>query len=214
MDKKFNELDKKKKIEHIWYYYKIHIIVSIIILVVLVQTITGIINRKTSILGVDLIGTAIASDKVASMEKDATTALTSNVKEQVDINFLQYDKKGDTTMNSATRDKLTVTIAAGDLDVVVMDKDMFLDCMSQGYFLKLNDIKELSDLEKSGYQFVKGQSKEQGDSSEYIYGIDIDKCPALKSLSFSNGNKVIGIIANTKRKDTAVKFIQWLIREK
>lgn len=213
MGNKFSELDTKKKMEHIWYYYKIHIIVSIIVVIVLVQSIISAANRKTPILSVDFVGTRITNEKLINLGNEATKFMTNKPKEEVDLNFLTYDKKGDPSMNSATQNKLTVTIAAGDLDVIIMDKDEFNSWMDEGYLLKLDDIKECADLSKYDLKVVKGKASKQGDSTEHNYGIEVDKVKAIKNLNYDSDNKVLGIISNTKRKDSAVKFIQWLISE-
>ena len=138
--------------------------------------------------------------------------------------------------------KAMVLVAAGDIDVYILDRDTYFRYAKQGVFLNLDDIapKLGADMEKNK-EFITGIKEDEdplgasgtkddkssgsgtgtaadtaGDSNvevqTHLYGIDVSDSTVLKETGVLGNDKIAAIFAGTKQIDKAEKFIEFLMK--
>ncbi len=208
----FKNMTTKEKVEYIWDYYKVHIIVSILVIYLLVSFTSSIINRKDYVLNIALIGKYMDFDRQSEFSKKVTKELIGDPsgKKQASIDFYRFVKgpNGNFTLDPASTQKLMARMGAQDIDVIVLDKNNFDILARQGAFLRLDKVKELN---LSGLNVAKVE-KPSGELKPGVYGIYVGwNNEYLKNLGYDYNDKIIAIMANGQRKDLAIKFVKWLL---
>lgn len=208
----FRNMTTKEKVEYIWDYYKVHIIVSILVIYLLVSFTNSIINRKDYVLNVALIGKYMDSDRQSEFSKKVTKELIGDpsAKKQASIDFYRLVKgtNGNLTLDPASTQKLMARMGAQDIDVIVLDKNNFDILAREGAFLRLDKAKELN---LSGLNVAK-VNEPSGELKPGVYGIYVGwNNKYLRNLGYDYNDKIIAIMANGQHKDLAIKFVKWLL---
>lgn len=210
----FKDMSFLEKMEYIWDYYKVHILVGFFIIFILVAFINTMVNKKEYILNIALLGQYIDYDKEAKFDKEITQEIigNSNGKKQAFVDFYRLIKDSDGTyvLDAPSFEKLMVRIGSGQIDVMIVDKKYFNIFVDQGAFLCLNDLKDL-DLEKLHLAEVNSSLK----IKPGVYGIYIDNDNKyLDYLGYDYKNKIIVIMNKDQHKELSIKFIKWLLNIK
>jgi len=195
MDKK----QMKKRFENFWYYYKWHTIIAIpIIISIIFVLLPGKAKTKEFPCNAILTGTYLNDSKRVEIEK----------KEQLNIRFLPMGEGISKDIENASIQKIMVSSAAGDYDLLIADKELFNSLANQGAFLELDDLIKINSLNDKSLRFVK--TKVNSENVEHIYGIELNENKYLQDAKYDVKNKVVGIYANTKERNRAVRFITFL----
>lgn len=204
------DMNTKQKIDYIWYYYKVHIIVTLIAIFLIGTFVSDKINSKNYVLSFTVIGSSFNVDQQDEMQKEVTKLLLGKTdgKDQAYIDFMPLYKNssGELTLQPELQQKFIVKMAAGEIDVAALDKNMFASLAANGGLVKLGDLKG---LELNNNTTVKA-TNETG--SEGVYGIDISSNAKLKEMNYDTENKVLCVTYKSENKDMAVKFINWLLK--
>jgi len=209
MKEKMKGMTFQEKTIYILSYYKFHIAVIIVLIAIIVSIPMSIINRKVSVLNITLVGNSIDSNKQAQLETKAEDALINTDKKNKEISFDLIQ----TVDESSAMQKLEVSIAAQDIDLLIIDKKDFDASVKQGMFLKLSSIPNFSNIHVPDSSLVKGKVNNL-DKTDEAYGIKADNLPMLKYLNFDSTDKVMCIVSNSKHVDTAIAFLKWLYQSK
>ena len=204
------DMNRKQKIDYIWDYYKVHIIVGLIVIIFSGIFISESINKKNYVFNFTIVGNCIDTSKQEKLEKEATKLLVGKTdsKDQVLFDFIYQNKKDDGTLelDSAMQQKLIIRTAVGEIDAAVLDENLFRQFAAQGAVLKLDG---LNGLEPGNMEKVKTKG---GSGVEETYGIRADSIQKLKNISYDSQGKILCIIAKTEDPAAAVKFINWLVK--
>lgn len=204
------DMNTKQKIDYVWYYYKIHIIVAIVIIIFCGMFISDKINSKNYVFDFTVIGSSINSDIQNSTQKEATSLLLGKTdgKDQVLFDFILQSKNanGEVELGSSMQQKFVVKMAVGEIDVIALDKKLFSELASQGALVKLSD---LNGLELNDAVEVSAKNKA---GEENVYGIEISNSKKLKSMGYDLDNKILCVVEKTKNIDMSVKFVNWIIK--
>jgi hypothetical protein len=207
-------MSRKEKVHYIWYYYKIHIIGSILLIMAVTSFIVDAVNTKDVLLNVTLMGKYVDSEKLESLEKKTTEELVKDPKNKTEIRY-DYLSKSDDPRDQFTPvslQKLTASVAAADIDILILDKNDFEIYAKQGMFLPLTSIPEFASIDLKDYETIKYSNKEN-DIKEDIYAINIAGLPILKDISFDTKDKVLGVISNSKHLNKTVEFLNWFFSQ-
>jgi hypothetical protein len=214
---KMANMSKKEKASYIWEYYRYHIIGTIVAIIFVTSFVSGILKQKESILGVTLVGKTIDTAKFEELKNKTNAEIIKDDpknKKTVSYEYMTITDNAMDEYSRASRDKLTVTIAANELDVVILDKATYDSYVKQGMFLRLDTLAQYSNSLLKNYPPVKGKIEAEGsDNSEGVYGINVENLPILNSLKFDSKDKVLCIITNTKRLDKSIEYINWLLSQ-
>ncbi|SNX52715.1 ABC transporter substrate-binding protein [Thermoanaerobacterium sp. RBIITD] len=213
-NKWMKDMTFKEKIDYIWDYYKIHMIVGTVVLILVISFINSAINSKDYVFDFSMLGTTINLDKQSSFEYIVTKELlgTNPGKKQALVEFYMLSKgnNGKLQLDPPSTQKLMVKIAAGEVSVMALDRDYFEIFAKQGVFTNLDNVKELN---------LNNLKTEKLGSTDKIsagtYGIDIGSSNKyLDAIGYDYKDKIIAIVSNTKNKDLAIKFMKWLLNIK
>ena len=120
----------KQKLAYFWYYYKWHVIISVIIIGMLVSFIYQFVNRKDTAFNAVLLNASLL-DQMSSEQPDFLTDFAE--KEGIDLNTsditfdtsirIVEDSMDEVSVTSTQ--KLMVYVAANELDSMITDFDSF-----------------------------------------------------------------------------------------
>ncbi len=151
----FKDLSFKKKLEHIWEYYKIPILT-----VLLLCFIGGtwlydakLKPRKDLYSGVAVLDYRLPEfydDTLYNYINDGLELTDTNA--EVTVNYF-YDDPGETDFLSGMLEKFAAMLLSGDVNIMVMDKDSMLEYAAEDYLLDLSCVysaEELNRMEEEG----------------------------------------------------------------
>ncbi|USK36757.1 hypothetical protein LIT25_26965 (plasmid) [Bacillus sp. F19] len=198
-----------KKLDNIWYHYKIHIIYGLFILMAIIPLIFFNEGEKPSALNVAVIGNTIDIKEQQALQDKATSAvLEGQSKSEIKLNIWPMNGSLTSSSNNSIYQKLLTQIGAKDIDIVVLDKNDFLLMAQQDAFFRMDNNKEISNLLNNKEIDTVSLNRENS-----IIGIDFTDNLLLSNAGFITENKIIGILTNSENKETAIKFVKWLVNK-
>ncbi len=230
----------KKRWEYIWEYYKIHLIVAVLILVLLVQGIVTACTRKDAVFTGILINTVPTNSNSSFMEDLQDYMGVNGKKEQISFstNIIMTDAPAD---KAVAVQSILASVAIQELDMITAPVDAFQTCAynSSNLFADLRNYLDTSDLEKFADRlyYIDGAIIEklnapvgtEMDLTQLTYpdphkpetmenpipvGIDVsDRTAYISSYFLPNNTYYLGMITNTTRPETVLQFIDFLFSE-
>jgi hypothetical protein len=196
-------MSRKEKIEYIWDYYKLHIISVIVVIAVIASFIHGQLTKIDYVVNVTIIGNAINESKKEEAEKKFTSLVVKEgeQRKQALIDVIATDKS---ELSYEMMQKFVVRIAAGEIDVVILDKGFFDSFVKQDMFIPLKSISQinLSDIKQNKIE-ASGST-----NNKAVYAISIEGNKELEAMGYDTKNKVLGIMASSKNKDNGIKVFK------
>lgn len=199
------------KLENFFHYHKLHIIISIVVVVLLFFSIRSCVNQIPTDFTMVFYGDIYGQDQTA-VETDVKERLPGIVAPSVQfISSVAEDPQ----YQYASQMKFVAMIAASEVDIVIMDKDTFELYMVRGMFLPLDDkIDELGFPEESyieGSEIIEEtEDGEQIKGPSQVYGIDISENKFIKDSNIYAKSAFVAIVRNSERMDRAFEFINSL----
>ncbi|HHW58297.1 MAG TPA: extracellular solute-binding protein [Clostridia bacterium] len=211
----FKNMTVREKVEYIWDYYKVHIIIGILVIYLLGTFTSSVLNRKEYVLNIAFVGKYMDFDRLNEFSKEVTKELVGDPsgKKQASIDFYRLVKgpNGNFTLDPASTQKLMARMGAQDIDVIILDKNNFDILASQGAFLRLDEVKELN---LSGLNVAKVEEP-SNEVKPGVYGIYVGwNNKYLKNLGYDYNDKIVAIISNSLHKELAIRFVKWLLNIK
>jgi hypothetical protein len=204
-----DKVQLKEKAENFWYYYKVHTIVVVVLIVIVTIGILSAVSRKDSALNVTILGHLVNDEKRQNLQNEVTSKLIKNSKQEISLNFMAFDKDSKDEASIAVVQKIVAMVSMKDLDILIADREVFDSYAKQGMFLRLDTVNGLSMLKNNGIKFINSRA-EGKDTEDVPYGIDVADNKILLGMDYDSDNKVLGIVANTKRMDLTLQFLKWM----
>jgi len=213
--KKTNPILKKLgidqgKLTNNLYYFRTHIIVGIILLLTVIFSVRSCVNRVIPDLNLVFMGDIYCSD--ADKLQEDLKANISGVNAVGIENLLMSgsQEKQDPQVQIAMMQKAMILVAAGDIDVFIVDKVNFDRYVVQGGFMKLDDFAAQFNVpEEKQYK----SRIEEEDKKDYIYGFNVLDSKILKDATVTGKQMIAVISVKVKNYDYAVKFIELLLKK-
>jgi hypothetical protein len=205
----------EEKLKNSLYYFRIHIIVGIIILVTVIFSIRGCVNRVDPDLYLVFMGEIYCSE-TEQLEEDVKSKMPGIEAVGIEnILISRAQEKQDPQVQMAMLQKAGVLMAVGDVDVFILDEINFKRFAKQGAFKKLDELASELNLEedKVYVEKIEEEDKEGRISivDEGVYGIDVSDSKILED-SKTVGSEMIAVISiRSKNYDNSVEFIKQLI---
>ncbi|MGH4139177.1 hypothetical protein [Clostridium sp.] len=201
-------LTRKKKIQYIWDYYKIHIIVTIIVLLSIIGFIHGQITKINYEFNLTIIGSNFDVDKIEKFEKTLTPIVIKNgtEKQSARIEIMPVDRLTDGKTQSATQymQKFQAELSANLIDLLIMSKSDYVAFQKQGMCLKLDNVQGIN------LSHLKAEELERA-SDKGVYGIDLQDSKILTEFGVKSDGMILCIPVNTKQKDKAILTAKWIL---
>ncbi len=204
------------KLKNNLYYFRIHIIVGIIILATVIFSVRGCVNRVDPDLYLVFMGEIYCSE-TEQLEEDIISKIPGVEAVSIEnILISRAQEKQDPQVQMAMLQKAGVLMAVGDVDVFILDNINFEKFAKQGAFIKLDEIVSKLNLEEDKvYEGKIEEEDKEGRISivdEGIYGIDVSDSKILAD-SKTAGKEMIAVISiRSKHYDNSVEFIKQLIQ--
>ena len=235
-DENLHSLHGGKKLQYIWDYYKLPLTLLCIVLYIIGYVIYGRLTHKDTILYTALVNVSAGEDLTRGLGRDFLDYLkldpSENKPELYTGLYLTDDERNEYHQYTyASRMKIQAAIDGERMDVVLMNREAF-DAFSQSGYLY--DLEELLRSENPGlYELLSSDLvgnivilednsmdmlfdpslAYSAETKEAFYGIDLSRTSLIGQAGF--GEPVyLGIVANSPRVDTALKYLQYLFAEK
>ena len=220
--------------DYFWDYYKVHVIVAVVLIFGIVTLVRDIVNQKPDAVNVSIINAAGISD---------ASSLQAGFAEYENIDTTKYNVAIDSTsaINLKNPDSYTIAhseriysmIAAHDLDVIMADTDVFDNYAKNEMFIDLREYFSEEELNALGdnifyvdtadYHSNEDPFEEENDSSkedgaEVVHelipvGIILKDNAHLKSLEYYQySTPVAGLAVASERSETGADFIRYLLK--
>lgn len=227
----FRRMDPAQKLDYIFSYYKLEIVLVLIALVVLGDIAYRQINRKEALLYSAYINISLGDDLDAALGTGFVDYVGAvQKKNEVYIYrdlYLAQDPSADNHQYAyASRLKLLASIEAKKLDIVLMNQEAY-DILSQNeYLYAIPDILAQDDplypllepymtantviLEDNSIEYNLNEADAyEAVTAEAINGIDVSTFPIFRDAGFS-GRVYLGVIGNSPRLSTVFQYIAYL----
>ena len=214
--RKWPEMDRQQKIQYLKYYYLLTAVGVILLIAVAVSLIWHVARPRTeNLLYAAVIDESLDEKKLAQVTADMSNLLGADGKRktvQIDDSF--YVKDG-------ALDKLQVYLHSQQIDVVILDRELFEEYAGYGYFESLDEVTE-EDLEKKygeAYQYAAGykedeevsfEDHETGQGEVKPYGISLSGNNRFTEMSEYIRNPVFAVAVGAKNPENALKFLEYL----
>ena len=217
--RKWPEMDRQQKIQYLKDYYLLPAVGVILLIAVAVSLIWHVARPRTeNLLYAAVIYESLDEKKLAQVTADMSNLLGADGKRktvQIDDSF--YVKDG-------ALDKLQVYLHSQQIDVVILDRELFEEYAGYGYFESLDEVTE-EDLEKKygeSYQYAAGykeddefsfEDHETGQGEVKPYGISLSGDNRFTEMSEYIKDPVFAVAVGTKNPENALKFLEYLMEE-
>ncbi|MCI8638164.1 MAG: hypothetical protein HFG41_03220 [Coprococcus sp.] len=186
----WKSLHGKQKIQYIWDYYKLPIVVFLIFLYIIGYTVHGHFSKKETLLYIGLVNVSAGEQLTTELSDGFIDFIDADAsKEELKLYtglFLTDDPHDPNhAYADASRLKILASIDDEQLDIVLMNKEAF-DAFSQNEYLC-----EIED---------------------YPEGILISQKGIFKNAGIS-GDVYLGVVKNSPRLDMAAEYINYLSSE-
>lgn len=182
----------KEKLDYLLYYYKVHVIVFILIIAAIGSFIYTEATKKSIYLDISYLGGYISEETSQNIQSSIEDILIpGDEKNIVQINSFGLENGGDIT-------KVQASIAAHEIDIAIMNKANFEKYYQADIFLDLNSISDFSSLNISDDSLVK---RDNG-----VYGIKVSNLDIFNKLDA--GDNILVVISNTENIDKIMPLLK------
>lgn len=211
---KMREMTGSQKVAYFKEYYLKKILVSIVVIGFIIYLLYTVLRPKPdTVLSLAFINYSYSTE---------VEALEAELKEFYQVNEETQEIRVDTGFDllgndSASLQKLTTYIAAGEIDIFIAPESVFLkyafsNCMSPLTDLLPTDMyTELQDkLFSCKTRLQDEETPADAMGPEGVFGIYASDTKLFSNYDLSADPPVIGVIVNTKNSDNAVRFIEYM----
>jgi len=226
----FRRLSLKKKISHIFYYYKWHMIIGAALLIFLLSVIHGALNYKKTVFEALMINSNVTAADNPSLMSDFEPEVTDldPKKERLNAEYMNLDLNSFDQMTIGTEQKILAMITAEEVDCMIGPIDVMEKYAALGAFTDLRDIitgDELEEFKKNGYEpwYFDVRDEETNKITHVLAGLKIKDAPVIKNGFTSGSGQILpyfenradsfpiyGVIINSNNKNRAVDFLYHL----
>ena len=205
--KAFKALPIKKKLEHIWLYYKWAIIVTAAVICVLVS-IAGTVanNKKETLISGIFINNSTSQEGYSHLMEDYWQYCGGNNDQKVELitsRTIHFDAEPLSQEDAAAFMIVASMIAAESLDYIITDEASLDDFLEQEVVLDLREL--LSEEALSRWDTVELEG--------ITAGLRLENTGFGKGYPLSGENSVILITANAQNRENVRRFLDYLLEE-
>jgi len=136
----FANMSRKEKFNYFWEYYRFHVIVTVLVVVILGNMIHGIVTSRSYSFYAVLINAFGLNGEVLGEEFSEMAGL-DNIKQHCNIDTSSFlDINEITSIDAALIQRLYATISASILDSIIADGFTFIYFADAGFFIDLRLI--------------------------------------------------------------------------
>lgn len=195
---KWKKMSKKQKLTYFNDYYRNKIIVILIVLGLIVSLIYTVLSPKPDVVvSIAVVNDYWNDDKTEELNKELFSYLALEAeKQEIEIDdtyFLEETGMGNEIANTQ---RLVAKFAAGDINIVIADRDKFDEFVKSDTFVKVSEV-------------VDADVPYRDKLTSGGYGISLKDSKLMKELESGKSELVLGILANAAKED--YKYISKII---
>ncbi len=199
-------------------YYKWYVLGGLVVLLIITSIVKTVVTRKDSALCVALVGASFEPDyEVFIHEFEQISGIDDKHEMSIASDYaIMPDSDGELDITS--QEKLFVTIAAGQTDVIVAPADAYARMTAFDYMLDLRDVMTEEELDRYKDRIYIAQVPEDvndpaSPTREIYAGIDISgahKVTDERWYAFTDDPVYFGLAATSVNRDMALEFFEYL----
>ena len=208
--KKWKELkDRKSKLHFLYDYYKVPILVSVIVLFLLLYTIIhGLLVTPVKMHIVLVNSDSLITECDDSIFEEIYEKTGRQDKGVIDVRTDLYVREDDTgTVDMGSREILAALFTMGDLDIYVSDPKTFEIFANQDAFI---DFGLLNDEEILSSEMIVTMEKEDGTS--FVPGILLKEGSFLHKAGYYHHDVILAAAANGDHMEESIAFIKEILK--
>ena len=201
-----------KKMEYFWYYYKIHIIIIVLLACMFGSILDGILSQKETVLSIAYINAfPNVEDEEFIQEFEIYLGLNQK-KQQVILDSTYYiDETSASPYATTYSQKFSTNAMAGKLDVVLADVAHFDYYGNHGFFQDLSNLLSADALEKYADNLYYVDLPGDESPKKVPIGIKINNAVKIsQTSSYPNTDAYFGFVTGSQRKEIALAYLQYL----
>lgn len=220
MTEEFKKMSFKKKVEHIWEYYRVNIFLTIFFLALAGSLINVIFINPAAktYAGVAFYDNYVNSDVIAELNNDFTKKFVPE-EENLQVKFSSYySSESDPTVAVDMAQKFEMLLYAKEIDIIVTGKnektgeDYFSGFAKQGLIAPLDQLyskDELDQFEQKGILLY----CQDGEGKKRPFGVCAKNTTSILKdyKGFKQEIKYVGISNITERPENAKKVLNSLV---
>lgn len=199
----------EKKLRNFFYYYKFHLIIGIIVLIVAGSFITSLVTKPEPDFYLVFAGRLFYGN--SDIIKDKITEKIPDIKHPVIDSALVGDNAANLPEYNANM-KLTALLAAGDVDVFILDRPTFEKLGKQGFLMNLDSYMKKFEIDMN--KNTKNLLRAKDEPARHLYGIDVTDKSFFKELRIIGEEKIVAISVRARRRENARRFVEYLLKNK
>lgn len=209
---------RKEKFAYFWEYYKLHVLITILALVLGGSLVYSIVTQKDTVMEAAFLNTYLATETELvpdneGMAADFTVwAGFDPDKEQTVIDTMTISYESADEMSFANIQKVMAMVSARTIDTIIAD-DAYIDhALDAGLFADLRDYfteEQIADWDSQGKILWKDLGDDDTDE-EIPIGIDIRTSKYMLSDQMPAW---FTVVSNAKHPDHALKFLEFMMEE-
>ncbi|MFC5406989.1 hypothetical protein [Cohnella soli] len=206
-------VQKQTKVGHFFYYYKIHLIVGIIVVIMASYFIKeGIDKRREAAntppanLSVSMFGNFFLADE---------TTLSANLLklvpewQRVKSTVVYVPTELKSPQDIALQQKSVLMLMTEKSELYIVDEKNFESLAAQGAFIPLDDFLKKEPLDVPENKIRKTQGEKE--SGLHAYGIDITGNPVFNGIELGGEHTIVAIRAKEDKWDDTFKLLKPLV---
>jgi len=191
---RLREMTFKEKLQHTWEYYKLHLLALIVILIIIASLINvWLINpRQKTVLFVAWNAGFAMHEQLSAVADVLAEGIVENTKRETVEVSLFFAPEGEPQSEMANTMRLTAMVAAGAIDVFILDNDLIAEYTERGLIQPLEEM--LAGLRTEDpvvyaevnerLAYVLSTSEEKNPEGR-LMGVGINNSPLLSELGLS-----------------------------
>lgn len=227
----FRDMDRAEKLEYVFAYYKAPILLCLLVLIILGSALHRGLTKKEPILYLAFANVSIGDD----LKEDLTTGFLEasgyNVRKQTvylteNLYLAEDADKLNHEYAYASNIKMMSSIQTKKQDVVWMNQEGYDLLSRKGYLLDLSEFlseNEIDELEQMKEYLTKNEVILSDNTLDFLLGetgevvqvtesmtnaLCISALPLIQAAGF-DGELYLGVIVNSPRPESVLKFIQY-----
>lgn len=199
----------KEKLDYIWEYYRIQIIIAVCVIALILSILNAFIfNPQKSIhTGMAFYGPFISQEILDNIELTMTTDLVSeNENSKVYVTNFVMDE-ADMSYSYISVQKFVAMCSAQEIDIVISPKDQFIQNANRDYFVDLSTVEGIGfPLDEMLYT-----NMEDDPDTLYPFGIPLKGSAFLKEMGLITDNLYLGIFISTPRLEESIEAVNYIL---
>ena len=211
---KAGTIEKQSKYAHFMYYYKFHVIISIVVVLIVGYMLKEGIDRRRELANLPPASTSVSVFgnfyfvDVEKLEEDMLGLIPEW--ERIELFHTYVPKEIKSEQDMAMQQKSILSLMTQHSNLYILDHRNFTALVSQGAFIKLEELEGWKSLNVNPDELVSAQSEE--DTAPVSYGIDITGNPIFNEIEVTGERLILAIRYTDKKWEETRMLLEKIIQ--